>query len=190
MTARFSGFVEKLFVSQTGDVVRAGQPLMRVWIQSSDVLVHEADYIGSLASNSQSQAASAASLLRQYGVPQSELDAMAKTGAPTRTIAITAPMNGTVMNKPIMEGMHFNAGDPLFQTTDVSRLWVLADVSQPGGADQRVADRVQQHVAVRVPQQALGMRDFHPADDQLAPRRQRVDVEALAYLKRHNVSTA
>ncbi len=130
VTARFSGFVEKLLVSQTGDVVRAGEPLMRVWIQSSDVLVHEADYIGSLASHSDRQAALAASLLRQYGVPQSELDAMAKSGAPTRTITIAAPMNGTVIEKPIMEGMHFNAGDPLFQTTDISYLWVLADVSQ------------------------------------------------------------
>jgi Cu(I)/Ag(I) efflux system membrane fusion protein len=130
VTARFSGFVEKLFVSQTGDVVRAGEPLMRVWIQSSDVLVHEADYIGSLASHSDRQAALAASLLRQYGVPQSELDTMAKSGTPTRTITITAPMNGTVIEKPIVEGMHFAAGDPLFQTTDVSRLWVLADVSQ------------------------------------------------------------
>jgi Cu(I)/Ag(I) efflux system membrane fusion protein len=130
VTARFSGFVEKLFVSQTGDVVRPGEPLMRVWIQSSDVLVHEADYIGSLASHSDRQAALAASLLRQYGVPQSELDAMAKSGAPTRTITVAAPMNGTVIEKPIMEGMHFNAGDPLFQTTDISHLWVLADVSQ------------------------------------------------------------
>ena len=130
VTARFSGFVEKLFVSQTGDVVRAGEPLMRVWIQSSDVLVHEADYIGSLASHSDRQAALAANLLRQYGVPQSEIDAMAESGAPTRTITITAPMNGTVIEKPIMEGMHFNAGDPLFQTTDISYLWVLADVSQ------------------------------------------------------------
>jgi Cu(I)/Ag(I) efflux system membrane fusion protein len=130
VTTRFSGFVEKLFVSQTGDVVRAGQPLMRVWIESSDVLVHEADYIGSLASHSNANAQSAASLLLQYGVPQSELDAMARSGAPTRTITIAAPMSGTVIDKPIMDGMHFAAGDPLFKTTDVTHLWVLADVSQ------------------------------------------------------------
>lgn len=130
VTARFSGFVEKLYVAQTGDVVRAGQPLMRVWIDSSDVLVKEADYIGSLASSAADHAATAASLLRQYGVPKSELDAMARRGSPTRTISIAAPMSGTVMEKPVVEGMHFASGDTLFKTTDVSHLWVLADVSE------------------------------------------------------------
>jgi Cu(I)/Ag(I) efflux system membrane fusion protein len=130
VTARFSGFVEKLFVSQTGDVVRAGQPLMRVWIESPEVLVKEADYIGSLASHSEEHAAMAANMLRQYGVPRSDLNAMASRGAPTRVITIAASANGTVMEKPVVEGMHFAAGDTLFKTTDVSHLWVLADVSE------------------------------------------------------------
>ncbi len=130
LTARFSGFVEKLYVSQTGDVVRAGQTLMRVWIESPDVLVKEADYIGSLASHADAHAALAANLLRQYGVPQSELNAMARSGAPTRTITIAAPASGTVMEKPIVQGMHFAAGDTLFKTTDVTQLWVLAEVSE------------------------------------------------------------
>ncbi|MDE2111890.1 MAG: efflux RND transporter periplasmic adaptor subunit [Alphaproteobacteria bacterium] len=130
VTARFSGFIEKLYVSQTGDVVRAGEPLMRVWIESPEVLVQEADYIGSLASQAGRNAATAASLLRQYGVPQYELNAMAKNGVPTRTVTITAPMAGTVMEKAVVEGMHFAAGDTLFKTTDVSHLWVLADVSE------------------------------------------------------------
>ncbi|MDE2163153.1 MAG: efflux RND transporter periplasmic adaptor subunit [Alphaproteobacteria bacterium] len=130
VTARFSGFIEKLFVSQTGDVVRAGEPLMRVWIESPEVLIKEADYIGSLASHSESSAAMAAAILRQYGVPQAELNAMKKSGRPTRTITITAPMSGTVMEKAVVEGMHFASGDTLFKITDVSHLWVLADVSE------------------------------------------------------------
>ncbi len=130
VTARFSGFIEKLFVSQTGDVVHAGEPLMRVWIESPEVLIKEADYIGSLASHSEASAAMAANILRQYGVPQAELTAMKKSGRPTRTITITAPMSGTVMEKAVVEGMHFASGDTLFKTTDVSQLWVLADVSE------------------------------------------------------------
>ncbi|HEY0281754.1 MAG TPA: efflux RND transporter periplasmic adaptor subunit [Rhizomicrobium sp.] len=130
LTARFSGFVEKLFVSQTGDVVRAGQPLMRVWIESPEILIKEADYIGSLASHSAEHAAMAANILRQFGVPQSELDAMAKSGVPTRSIMIAAPKGGTVMEKPVVQGMYFAAGDTLFKITDVSHLWVLAEISE------------------------------------------------------------
>lgn len=130
LTARFSGFVEKLYVSQTGDVVRAGQPLMRVWVESPDVLTREADYVGSLQSHATADAVRAAGLLRQYGVAEADLKAMARGGAPTRSITIAAPATGTVMEKAAVQGMHFAAGDTLFKTTDVSALWVLAEVSE------------------------------------------------------------
>ncbi|GAA0533818.1 Cu(I)/Ag(I) efflux system membrane fusion protein [Rhizomicrobium palustre] len=130
LSARFTGFIEKLYVSQTGDVVRAGQPLMRVWVESADLLVKSADYIGSLQSGAQDHAASAAALLRQYGVSPSELTAMAKSGVPTRSLTIVAPASGTVMEKPAVQGMHFATGDTLFKTTDLSRVWILADVSE------------------------------------------------------------
>ncbi len=130
LAARFNGFVEKLFVTQTGDSVRQGQPLMRVWIESPEVLIKEADYVGSLASGSDANANFAASVLRQFGVPQSELDAMAKSGTPTRAITIAAPSSGIVMEKLAVNGMRFSAGDPLFKITDISLLWVLAGVSE------------------------------------------------------------
>lgn len=130
LSARFTGFVEKLYVAQTGDVVRAGQPLMRVWVESPELLVKEADFIGSLQSGAPEHAATAANLLRQYGVAQSELNAMAKSGVPTRSVTFVAPASGTVMEKPVVQGMHFATGDTLFKTTDLSRVWVLADVSE------------------------------------------------------------
>ncbi len=130
LSARFTGFVEKLYVAQTGDVVRAGQPLMRVWVESPELLIKEADYIGSLASGQPDHAASAASLLRQFGVSQSELTAMAKSGIPTRSLTIVAPASGTVMEKAAVQGMHFATGDTLFKTTELSRVWVLADLSE------------------------------------------------------------
>jgi membrane fusion protein, copper/silver efflux system len=130
LAARFTGFIEKLYVSQTGDIVRAGQPLARVWVESPELLIKEADYIGSLASGAQDHAASAAGLLRQYGVSQAALNDMARTGIPTRSITIVAPASGTVMEKSAVQGMHFATGDTLFKTTDLSRVWILADVSE------------------------------------------------------------
>jgi Cu(I)/Ag(I) efflux system membrane fusion protein len=130
LAARFAGFIEKLYVSQTGDTVRAGQPLARVWAESPEILIKAADYIGSLASGQKDHAASAASLLRQYGVSQAELNAMAKSGVPSRSLTIVAPASGTVMEKPAVQGMHFATGDTLFKTTDLSRVWILADVSE------------------------------------------------------------
>ena len=130
LTTKFDGFVEKLFVSTTGTRVRAGQPLMRVWIQSPEILIKEADFIGSLQSNASQHAELAASLLRQYGVSPSLIAEMRRTLMPLRSITIVAPTSGTVMEKTAVEGMHFTAGDTLFKTTDLSTVWVLAQVSE------------------------------------------------------------
>ena len=130
LTTKFDGFVEKLFVTTTGSKVRAGQPLMRAWIQSPEILIKEADFIGSMQSHAEAHAAQAEENLRQYGVPQSVIAEMRRTGQPTRSILITAPVSGTVMDKPVVAGQRCAAGDVLFKTTELSEVWVLAQVSE------------------------------------------------------------
>ena len=130
LNARFDGFIDKLYVSTTGARVRAGQPLARVWIQSPEILVKEADFIASIASHADDQAKLAERILRQYGVPSSAIEEMRRTKLTTRFIPITATLGGTVMEKPALEGMHFAAGDTLFKTADLSTVWVMAQVSE------------------------------------------------------------
>ena len=50
---------------------------------------------------------------------------------------------------------------------------MLADVAEPGGAEQGVGDRVEHDVGVAVPGQAAIVRDFDPAEHDRARRRQR-----------------
>src|SRR5258708_13945383 len=58
---------------------------------------------------------------------------------------------------------------------------MLPDVAQPRGAQQRVANRVQQHVGIRMAFQPLGVGDIDPADHQLLPGDKGMHVEALPY---------
>ena len=53
------------------------------------------------------------------------------------------------------------------------------DVAQARGAQERVADRVHEHVGVGMPQQALVMRNLDAADDELAPFGERMHIETL-----------
>ena len=103
---------------------------MRVWIQSPEILIKEADFIGSVASQAETHAVQAAENLRQYGVPPSMVADMRRTGQPTRSMLVVAPASGTVMEKPVVAGQRFAAGDVLFKTTDLFKVWVLAQVSE------------------------------------------------------------
>lgn len=83
LTARFKGFVEKLYIAQTGDVVRKGQPMMRVWVEDTDVQARIADYVGANSSGAKDRAAQSAAILRQYAITSADLAQMARTGQPT-----------------------------------------------------------------------------------------------------------
>ncbi len=43
---------------------------------------------------------------------------------------------------------------------------MLADVAEPGGAEQGITNRVRHRIAVRVPGQALVKRDLHASEDE------------------------
>jgi Cu(I)/Ag(I) efflux system membrane fusion protein len=138
VTTKFDVVVEKLFVSTTGAQVRAGQPLARVWIDTPDtmmqrgpdVITREIDYVIALQDKNPVAIAQSESVLRQYGIPASAIADIRRTGRPTREITITAPRSGIVLEKPAVEGMRINTGDPLFKIADLSTVWILADVQE------------------------------------------------------------
>ena len=138
VNTKFDGFVEKLFVSTTGTQVRVGQPLAQVWIQTPDVttrmgpdiVTREVDYIVALQQKDEVAIARALQNLRNYGIPDSAIAEIRRTGNATRSITISAPLSGTVIEKPAIAGMRFNTGDPLFKIADLSKVWVMADVAE------------------------------------------------------------
>ncbi|WP_119421419.1 efflux RND transporter periplasmic adaptor subunit [Desertibaculum subflavum] len=130
VTARFGGFVEELHVALTGSEVRAGMPLMRVWIESPEILRKQADYLAALRGGRPADAVAAEGNLRLFGIPDAAIDQLRRTGDPVRSILLTAPARGTVMEKPAIVGMRFQPGDMLFKTADLSQLWVMVQVAE------------------------------------------------------------
>jgi hypothetical protein len=56
-----------------------------------------------------------------------------------------------------------------------------ADITFSDRSEYRIADRVKQHICVRVPQETGFMGDINPAQDQPAPRHQTVHVVTMTY---------
>lgn len=129
ITTKFSGFVEQLFVATTGAQVRSGQPLMKVWIESPEVLAKEVDYVVALSGGGAGVTQTAKNL-RLFGIPDSAIAEMKRTRQAARSIVIDAPIDGIVLEKPAVVGMHFAAGDILFKSADLSIVWILAQVSE------------------------------------------------------------
>lgn len=131
ITAKFNGFVEELYVAASGEEVKKGQPLMRIWIESPEILQRQADLTSALAGGRGAASREQTERnLRFFGFADEVIEEIRKAGRPLRSVTFYAPRAGTVMEKPAVAGMRFGSGDTLFRTADLSALWVIAQIPE------------------------------------------------------------
>ena len=63
-------------------------------------------------------------------MPEDEIAHLRKTGKARRLIAVRAPADGVVIEKPAQEGMRIEAGQALYKTADLSDVWLIAEVQE------------------------------------------------------------
>lgn len=139
VTTKFEGYIEKLHVNATGQPVKRGQPLMEVY--SPELVSAQEEYLitwngRQLLSNGTEEslvgvsrlAESALKRLRNWDISDAQLQRLKKDGKATRTLTLYSPANGVVLEKMAVAGMRFMPGEPLFKITDLSTIWLLADV--------------------------------------------------------------
>jgi membrane fusion protein, copper/silver efflux system len=158
---RSDGFIEDLFVSRTGQHVRAGQPLFRVY--SPDIQRAQIDLLvalgaprggGGAASDANRNLEGALQRLRNLAVPESRISEVRATGANPRTLDWPSPATGDVIEKKIINGQRVQAGQELYRIADHAHLWVIADVAESDLAAIKVGARAT--VTVRAyPAQAI-----------------------------------
>jgi Cu(I)/Ag(I) efflux system membrane fusion protein len=136
---KFEGWIEQLHVSTTGEAVRRGEALLEVY--SPDLVLAQREYVVARSAaaemtqadpmardNAKAIAAAALSRLKNWDISADQLARLRRTGTATRTLTLTAPIGGIVMDKPALQGLHFAAGDMLYRIVDLSMVWLLADV--------------------------------------------------------------
>lgn len=120
---KFGGWIEKLYVNATGDVVVPGQKLFDVYSPELNVLQQEF-----VLSRGLQGGRAADGRLRNLDYPEAELDRLRRGGPAPHTVAVPAPAAGTVVEKTAIEGMRYQPGETLFRIVDTSTMWVLAEV--------------------------------------------------------------
>jgi Cu(I)/Ag(I) efflux system membrane fusion protein len=141
VTAKFEGYVERLHVSATGQPVAKGQPLFEAY--SPELVSAQREYTiamqgleamkeaGTEAQAGMRQLAdSSLARLRNWDLSAPQVAALMRSGQPQRTISFPSPVTGIVSEKKALQGMRFMPGELLYQITDLSAVWVIADVPE------------------------------------------------------------
>lgn len=159
---KISGWVEKLFISFTGEPVAKGRPILSIY--SQELLASQQEYLrareaaqGMRNSNlelvrkaAEDMLTAARRRLELFDVPSSFIEELDRSGLPQRTVTLLAPVSGFVTGKQIFEGHQVEPGMELFTVSDLSRVWIEADVYE------------NEANAVHVGQQALIVLPYDP----------------------------
>jgi RND family efflux transporter MFP subunit len=134
-----AGYVERLFVGTTGQMVHAGDPILSIY--SPDLLAAESEYLRARRSAQDLRGSgmeevrrgaeellnSSKRKLELLDVPADLIVEIERTGTPQRALTFTAPVSGYVTARPVVAGMLVEPGMELFTVTDLSKVWIEAD---------------------------------------------------------------
>jgi Cu(I)/Ag(I) efflux system membrane fusion protein/cobalt-zinc-cadmium efflux system membrane fusion protein len=125
---RYSGWIEKIHVDQTGAYVKKGQPLFRIY--SPELVQAQQEYIQALSSTGADSplTKSARTRLELAGAGSWLVKALAGKTKPFKTIAVPSPQNGYVLHKNVVEGSKVVAGQDLYRIGNLASIWVNVEV--------------------------------------------------------------
>lgn len=132
VTTKFKGWIEKLDVDATGQLVHRGEPLFDIY--SPELYSAEVEYLLTLKQGSTNDAGAlvlretAVNKLKFYDISDAQIAELEKTGQPRKTLQILAPIDGFVIEKNVVQGQMVNAGMKLYQLADLGIVWVYAQI--------------------------------------------------------------
>jgi RND family efflux transporter MFP subunit len=137
---KVEGWIRDLYVDYTGQRITRGQPLFTLY--SPDILATENEYLVSVRTRDRLQqsplhdareradqlVAAARQRLALWDLPPEELRALDATHQTHESVTFRSPVAGYVTERQALKGLHVMPGQMLYKVTDLSVVWVEADV--------------------------------------------------------------
>jgi Cu(I)/Ag(I) efflux system membrane fusion protein/cobalt-zinc-cadmium efflux system membrane fusion protein len=131
---KFSGWIEKVYVDFTGQMVEKGDPLFDIY--SPDLITVQEDYIEAFRNYSSNPSVSNLKIrdsvkrrLLFFDISDEEIKKIEKKGAASHALTIRSPFKGVVTQKSnAVEGAFIKEGSAVYEIADLTRVWVEAHI--------------------------------------------------------------
>jgi Cu(I)/Ag(I) efflux system membrane fusion protein len=146
--------VDELYVNAEGDYISPGQPIAAVY--SPTYTAAQEEYLLALDSVQKLRGAgkdvvqlnnrlleAAKRKLVLLGIPDGDIQNLAQTRQANDHMVVRAQFGGTVMEKSVLSGGYIMPGEKLFTLSDLSSVWLYADVYEKDIAGVQVGLPVQ-----------------------------------------------
>jgi membrane fusion protein, copper/silver efflux system len=136
---KFEGYIEQIFVNYIGQQVSKGQPIFSFY--APDMVATQKEYILALQAHDQWEksgtkaqlpgidlAKAARQRLALWDISPDQIARIEKDREPIRDFVVYSQVNGIVSAKTAVLGNRVMPSDTLYELTDLSSVWVLADL--------------------------------------------------------------
>jgi Cu(I)/Ag(I) efflux system membrane fusion protein len=158
INTKVEGWIEKLYVNFTGIYVKKGEPLVdlyspELWATQQEFINlvrwakktgHRNAYLTKTVTTTQGETSGALTAmlskdtdslmeaakqrLKLWDISDEQIRKIEESERPIRTLTIHSPVSGYVLQKYAVQGMKVMAGEKLFDVSDLSTIWVVADI--------------------------------------------------------------
>lgn len=127
ITSRFSGRIEKLYVSFTGQKVRKGTRLATIY--SPDLVTAQKELFEAkkFENTNPSFYQAALNKLKLWDLTDKQIEAILQKSEPQFYFDVLAPQSGTVTDRVVTQGDYVKEGSELFKIANFGRVWVMFD---------------------------------------------------------------
>ena len=131
VTTKFKGWIEKLYVNATGQLVMKGDPLFEIY--SPELYSAQREYLlaleqGTNTLGTKALQASALTKLKFFDISDGQIAELERGGQPSKTLRILAPQDGFVIDKMVVEGQMVDPGMKIYRLGDLGLVWVQAQI--------------------------------------------------------------
>lgn len=130
ISTRYEGWIEKLYANYSGKTVAKGEKLFEIY--SPILITAQQEYLTALRHSKTTQnndlLKAAVRKLELLQFPADEIKKLEKTGEVLNMVPFYSPYSGVVTMKDAVEGQMITAGMPVLRITDISSVWVIADI--------------------------------------------------------------
>ncbi|MCF6340654.1 MAG: efflux RND transporter periplasmic adaptor subunit [Sulfurimonas sp.] len=132
VTPRFGGYVEKLYVNATYDIVKKGDKLVKVY--SPKVLKAKDDYLNTIkytkSRPNKIMLKSSKEKLSLLNILPSEISSISNNRKTSPFTTIVSPADGYIFKKSINNNSAFNEKKLLFRIVNLDKVWVEVRIRQ------------------------------------------------------------
>ena len=144
INSRVSGWVDKLYINNTGEYVNKGQALLTLY--SPELIKAQEELLNTLRIGNKNLITSAKQRLSALGISHSQINQLTRTQKVIQHVTISAPESGYITELTIREGAYISPAAQIIAAGRLTEIWLQAEIFESQAGQVQIGDKVTMQV--------------------------------------------